>query len=220
MEPDRRRARELAAEYIAKGDPTGWFEPLYREREAGQSVVPWVELQPNPNLLDFWQRNPVDTSGKSALKIGCGLGDDAEQLAAWGFATTAFDISATAIQACRRRFPSSSVDYQTADLLVPPPAWTSRFDFVLESYTLQVLPPSVRAKAMQNVTEFVAPGGLLLFIARGRDDHDREGQMPWPLLRREFDPVAQFGLEQISFEDYYDAESPPARRFRVLYKKS
>jgi SAM-dependent methyltransferase len=220
MEPDRTRARQLAAEYVAKGDPAGWFEQLYREAEEGRSVVPWAELQPNPNLLDFWTRHSIETSGKLALKIGCGLGDDAEQLAAWGFDTTAFDVSATAIRDCRRRFPASLVHYVTADLLAPPPEWTGRFDFVLESYTLQVLPPTIRGSAIELVTQFVAPGGLLLFIARGREPHEPEGQMPWPLVRPELEAVASVGLRQLLFEDYYDAESPPVRRFRVLYQKS
>jgi 2-polyprenyl-3-methyl-5-hydroxy-6-metoxy-1,4-benzoquinol methylase len=219
MERDRTRARQLAAEYLAKGDPVGWFEQLYREGEQDKSVVPWAELGPNPNLLDFWRLNPLPADGKSALLVGCGFGDDAEQLASWGFDTTAFDVSATAIQACRRRFPSSPVHYQAADLLAPPPAWIASFDFVLESYTLQVLPPPVRAAAIRIVSEFVAPGGLLLLIARGRDEHDPEGQMPWPLLRRELEDVAQYGLRQLSFEDFPDAESPPVRRFRALYQK-
>src|ERR1700685_4501513 len=119
----RARARELAAESLAKGDPTGWFEQLYREAAEGVSVVPWADLRPNPNLIEFWSRQQIPTSGKSegktALKIGCGLGDDAEQLAAWGFETTAFDISASAIRACNQRFPSR-VSFHVADILHPP----------------------------------------------------------------------------------------------------
>lgn len=36
---------------------------------------------------------------RQPLVVGCGLGDDAEQLAAWGLKTTAFDISQSAIRA-------------------------------------------------------------------------------------------------------------------------
>jgi hypothetical protein len=107
-----------------------------------------------------------------------------------------------------------------ADLLAPPEEWLGRFDFVLECYTLQVLPPSVRSRAIELITQFVSPGGLLLLIARGRAPHESEGQMPWPLVRTELEAVSRLGLRQISFEDYYDAESPPVRRFRALYQKS
>ena len=218
--PDRARARQLAAEYLARGDATGWFEQLYQEAERGQSTVPWADLRPNPNLIEFWRYHPIPASGKIALKIGCGLGDDAEQLAAWGFQTTAFDISPSAIRACRERFTGSRVQYAVADLLNLPREWIGRFDFVLESYTLQVLPPSLREVAIRNVADLAGPGGRLLIIARGRDEPDPEGQMPWPLTRRELDAVAQSGMRQLSFEDYFDEnESPPARRFRALYEK-
>ncbi len=101
--PDRTRtrARELAAQFTAKGDPLGWFEALYREAESGATEIPWADRVPNPNLLDFWKLYPQESRDKSALIIGSGLGDDAEQLAAWGFQTTAFDISATAIIATK-----------------------------------------------------------------------------------------------------------------------
>jgi 2-polyprenyl-3-methyl-5-hydroxy-6-metoxy-1,4-benzoquinol methylase len=215
--PDRTRARELAAEYIAKGDPTGWFEQLYREAEAGTSVVPWAELQPSPNLLGFWKNQPTPSAGKKSLVIGCGLGDDAEQFADWGFSTTAFDVSESAVRACRRRFPDSPVEYVAADLLQPPEAWFRAFDFVFECNTLQVLPAELRSAAMNRAANFVREGGNLLVIARARDENDPQGQMPWPLTRRELKHFSEIGLRELSFEDFLDSEDPPVRRFRALY---
>src|SRR5260370_7643403 len=95
--PDRTRARELADEFNRKGDPTGWFEHLYREGEAGKSTVPWANLCPNPRLLDFWNTHAQLTAGKTALTIGSGFGDDAEHLATWGFRTPPFVLSDTPI---------------------------------------------------------------------------------------------------------------------------
>jgi SAM-dependent methyltransferase len=215
----RARARELAAEYLAKGDPTGWFEELYREAEQGTARVPWADLEPNPNLIEFWNRCPIASTGKRALNIGCGLGDDAELLAAWGFETTAFDISASAIEACKRRFRGTKVRYVPANLLNPPDQWLKSFDFVLESYTLQALPESVRGEALRRIADFVGEGGLLLLITRGREEQDENRAMPWPLTRRELDRLKQAGLEELAFEDYFDSESPPVRRFRVLYRR-
>ena len=57
--PDRTRARELAAQFTAKGDPLGWFDALYREAESGTTEIPWADLVPNPNLLDFWKLHPA-----------------------------------------------------------------------------------------------------------------------------------------------------------------
>jgi SAM-dependent methyltransferase len=220
--PDRTRARELAAEFLRKGDPTGWFEPLYQEGEAGKSIVPWVDLCTNPFLLGFWRTYPQQTAGKSALVIGCALGDDAQQLAAWGFRTTAFDISETAVRAAHKRFPSSTVEYVAANLLEALPAWRGAFDFVFEANTLQVLPSELRLQAIENIAGFLKPGGLLLVIARGREPSDPEGQMPWPLTRAELTAFTKAGLEEISFEDLFQVEEPagpPVRRFRALYRR-
>ncbi|MGC2464124.1 MAG: class I SAM-dependent methyltransferase [Candidatus Acidiferrum sp.] len=219
MPKDRTRARELAAEYIRRGDPTGWFEALYKEGKEGKSVVPWADGQKNPHLAEFWKAHPQRTKGKNALVIGCGLGDDAEQLAEWGYQATAFDISETAIRTAKKRFPKSSVEYRIANLLEPPAEWTHAFDFVLEVYTVQALPPSVRSRALQNVAAFVRPGGKLLVLARGREPHEPEGQLPWPLTRAELAEILRAGLKEESFEEYFDHEEPPARRYRVLHSR-
>lgn len=217
---DRTRARELAAEFYRRGDPTGWFEALYREAEEGKSTVPWADYHPTPLLVGFWMQHPLQTSGKSALVTGCGLGDDAEQLARWGFRTTAFDISETAIRSARKRFPSSKVDYHAADLLNPPTQWHGEFDFVLESHTLQALPAALRAQATKNIADFLRPTGHLLVIARRREPTDSEGQMPWPLTRAEISAFTEHGLEEVLFDIIADVEEPDVRRFRVLFRRS
>ena len=221
MERDRTRAIELARQSLAQGDPTGWFEQLYQEGEAGKSTIPWANLCPNPHLPDFWKSHPQPTAGKSALTVGSGLGDDAEQLAAWGFRTTAFDISETAIRTSRKRFPTTKVEYIAANLLDPPSSWRRAFHFVFEANTLQVLPAAFRLRAIENIAGFLCSGGLLLVIARAREPSDPEGQMPWPLTRAELSAFTTTGLEELSFEDFLDLEDPgePAvRRFRALYR--
>src|ERR1700722_5441280 len=216
---DRTRARELAAEFLRKGDPTGWFEALYKEGEAGESVVPWADRETNSGLIEFWRARPQATDGKKALVIACGLGDDAEQLAAWGFETTAFDISVTAIRIVTMRFPKSEVKYREADLFHPPAEWERKFDFVFEANTVQALPASIRAQAIQKIAGFVGPEGRLLAIVRGREAHEPEGEMPWPLTRAELAEFVRAGLAEESFEEYFDNEDPPARRFRVVYTR-
>jgi ubiquinone/menaquinone biosynthesis C-methylase UbiE len=157
--------------------------------------------------------------GKSALKIGSGLGDDAEELARRGFTTTAFDISETAIAWCRKRFPRSSVNYLTMDLFKAPQELEQRFDFVIESYTLQVLPPGLRKEAIRVISRFVRTDGALLVIARGREAGNPEGSMPWPLLRSELKEFETQGLREFSSDDFMDHEDPPVRRFRVVYER-
>src|SRR5262249_52868152 len=151
--------------------------------------------------------------GKRALVIGCGLGDDAEELARRQFRVVAFDISPTAIAWCRRRFPNSNVEYVAADLLEPPESWAGAFDFVLEVYTFQVLPPAFGQQVATKIGGWVAPGGTLLVVARGRDAADDPGAMPWPVTRDELAAFAGFGLREVCFEDFLDDETPPVRRF-------
>lgn len=197
-----------------------WFEELYaRAESSGLSVVPWADLAPNPNLVVWLHRERVDGRGKSVLVVGCGLGDDAEELSRRGFQVTAFDVSGSAIAIAAKRFPSSAVEYVAADLFQPPTDWAGRYDLVHEAYTLQVLPRGLRQKALGQLARFVAPDGKLLLIARARDDAEDPGELPWPLTRAELDAVTGFGFERIAIEDYFDDEVPPVRRFRAVYRR-
>jgi SAM-dependent methyltransferase len=218
--PDRRaRVRELAAEYVRKGDPLGWFEKLYQEAESGEAAIPWADMEPNSRLVEFWNAHPFETARKRALVIGSGLGDDSEQLAAWGFKTTGFDISRTAIEKTKERYPKTQVEYVVADLFHPPAIWIGSFDFVLEIYTLQSLPAELRPGAIEAIARFVAPRGRLLVIARGRGEGEPElPGPPWPLTRDEMDGFRRAGLTEEMFEDYAEPEPPWVRRFRALYR--
>jgi SAM-dependent methyltransferase len=215
-ERNRTTAREIAHRHLDAGDPLGWFEDLYSRAGEDASIIPWADLKPNPNLIQWLDQHSPFGSGL-ALKVGCGLGDDAEELARRGFKTTAFDIAATAIARCRARFPASPVSYFVADLFSAPNEWRGKFDLVLESYTLQVLPPHLRADAIKAIASFVSPGGTLLVITRGREPNEPEGRMPWPLTREELALFQSWELNETSFEDYTDNEQPPVRRFRATY---
>ena len=219
MARDRTRARQLAQESLARGDPVGWFEQVYSQADGNETDVPWADMAVNPRLASWLTRKNLSGAGRTALVVGCGLGDDAEKLASLGFHVIAFDVSATAVAWCRRRFPHSTVNYCAADLLAAPEEWTAAFDVVLESNTLQVLPANLRPSAIAQVARFVAPGGTLLVIARGRDASDDPGAMPWPLTKEELAAFSRFGLDEIRFEDFFDEETPPVRRFRVEYRR-
>lgn len=175
--PSRSAARALAHESIARGDPLAWFEELYSRAKDDPSAVPWADLGPNPNLVDWLRRQdrPASQDRLRALVVGCGLGDDAEELSRLGYQTTAFDISSSAIELCRRRFPDSRVDYVARDLFAAPASWTHAFELVLEAYALQVLPPELRLRAARAIASFVAVDGTLLVIARARGVEDPVG---------------------------------------------
>jgi SAM-dependent methyltransferase len=213
----RVRAREIARRYLNGGDSTGWFEELYSRADGDPATIPWADLVANPNLVEWLDRRGASVDHAKALTIGCGLGDDAEELVARGFDTTAFDISGTAIEWCASRFPRTRVHYLVADLFHTPPSWVRAFALVVESNTLQVFPNDERKRAIERIADLVAPGGTLLVIARGREEQEDPGEIPWPLTARELREFTNQGLVETSFEDYMDREDPPVRRFRVTY---
>ncbi|MEP7340071.1 MAG: class I SAM-dependent methyltransferase [Acidobacteriota bacterium] len=215
----RTRARELAKEFLDRGNPKGWFEAFYIEAKGDESAIPWANLTPNPEMVAWLDANAQAGEGRRALVIGCGLGDDAEAVAARGFAVTSFDISPQAIAWCKQRFPNSQVNYVVADLLAPPSEWQGTFDLVVEINTLQVLPEDLRQAAMKSTADFLAENGTLLVIARAREPEEDRGAMPWPLTRAELAEFETLGLAQVHFEEFFDDETPPARRFKVHCRK-
>ena len=228
---DREFIRSLAREHLSRGDATGWFDRLYQHAAGDPETIPWADLSPNSHLVAWLDREKIRGDRQSALVVGCGLGDDAEELRARGFTVTAFDIAPTAIDWCRKRFPNSNVSYVVADALNPPPEWSNKFDFIFEAYTLQALPAPQRHVAIDRIARLLAPQGRLLVVCRGRDATDTEGGLPWPLTLEDLSRFERAGLTQVGFEDFVEegakppaAEAaglaePPARRFRAVYRR-
>ena len=216
IDPNLSRVQELAQKSYARNDPTGWFEELYSTAVGDESAIPWAKLQVNPNLAS-WIEKDLQGRGKTALVVGSGLGDDAEALAELGFEVTGFDISPTAIAWCQRRFPNTKVNYIVDDLLQPSQIGDRQFDFILESYTLQALPASVRPQGMKTIARLLASGGTLLIICRGRDADEPTKDLPFPLTKEELTYFEELGLQRVEFEDYIQPKDSSIRRFRVEY---
>jgi SAM-dependent methyltransferase len=212
VDEKRDLARELASRHYAAGDPLGWFEALYQHSNRDFAVIPWADREVNPHLAAWCQRESLPLPGQKTVVIGCGLGDDAEFLAARGAIVTAFDLSETAIAWCRERFPNSPVHYQVANLLEFPPG----YDLAVEIYTLQAMPLDLRAQAIQAAGRLASQ---LLVICRGRDESDPPGQLPWPLTKTDLDLLTQTGLANVSFEDFDDPFEPGKRRFRSFWRR-
>lgn len=126
---------------VAEEKPNDWFETLYSNSNESGEGVPWANMSPHPIFKDWLDQNKNCGEGKTALVIGCGMGDDAIALEQNGFSVTAFDVSESAIELCKKRFPHSEVNFVQADLIEGIPEWQGQFDFVLEIYTIQALPP-------------------------------------------------------------------------------
>lgn len=219
MADEQRTAREIVQEHLERGDCVGWFEPFYALAEGNSAAIPWAASGPRRDLVQWAQESHAAGNGQSALVIGCGLGDDAEFLAELGYRVTAFDVSPTAIDWCKDRFPETAVDYQVADMFTPPTNWLGGFDLVVEDYIVQALPPEMRVASVQAVAAFPAPAGLLLAIGRGIDDIALRSGPPWPLTQEELALFEQAGLLRGRFHREIDPADSIRFRYRAEFQR-
>lgn len=203
MSLSKEEARELARAVwkraVERGEARSWFETFYAEAHGDVSRIPWADPEGHPLFVEWLAGRPGD--GMRALVVGCGLGEDAEAARRAGYRVTAFDLSSTAIDWCRRIWPDSEVEYRAADLFDAPSEWEEAFDLVVEVYTLQALPPDVREQATAAIARFVKPSGRLLVVTRGRtSDEPAPEDPPWPLTREDLAVFASHGLAELAFE--------------------
>ena len=170
------------------------FEAIYAGAESGATKPPWDYGAARPQLVEWAEERNLTGHGQEALVVGCGYGADAEFLAERGYRTTAFDFSPTAVAGARRKHPDTDVTYAVADVLGLPDSWTGSFDLVVESLTVQSMPPAQHRVAAQNIAALVAPGGTLLVLAIAGDDGSEVTGPPWPLTRAEVEVFADAGL--------------------------
>lgn len=209
--------QKLSEEFVAKGDPTGWFEEIYRASGGEHGQVPWADLVPNPCLVSWLKNN--EAPGERAIVVGCGLGDDVDFLAREGFAVTGFDIAQTAIAMSRKRFPAIAERFQVADLFAIPPGWEQSYDLVFECNTIQALTGELRVKALNAIATLVAPKGVVLVSCRSRNAGEKENAFPLPLDHHEIAGFERAGLKRLAIETYLDDQQPPVPHFFACYQR-
>lgn len=97
--------KQMVKEHQDKDEPTSWCDSIYKDAQGDYTKVFWADLESNPYLLQYLKKNR--TKNKKAIVIGCGVGDDAKSLSDAGYEVTAFDISPSAIDLCKKRYPHS-----------------------------------------------------------------------------------------------------------------
>ena len=212
----RARTRELQAEFAESGDPTGWFEALYKESGGNNELIPWADLTPNKYFHAWAESTVLQGEGRTALVVGCGLGDDARYLYDLGFKVTAFDISPTAIEWAKKLHADTDIVFEACDLFQPFRGWLGAFEFVLEIYTIQPLPLEVRPQVIDAISGFVAENGKLVVVTRGREDDVEPDILPWPMSRKDLSRFEHNGFTQTDFVQMPGEEDEPPR-FVVEY---
>lgn len=193
--------------------PNDRLQSFYAGVYARGTAPPWDHEGPHGHLLHWLEqrarldRTEVDGEGRTAVVVGCGYGRDAAHLASLGFRTTGFDFVPEAVAEARRRHADAGLDLRVADVFDLPTEWTGAFDLVLESLTIQSIPPQRRAEATAAVASLVAPGGALVIIASASDAEEEYAGPPWPLTRADIDRFGRHGLEPVII----DRVGPPDR---------
>ncbi|NVJ54034.1 MAG: class I SAM-dependent methyltransferase [Campylobacteraceae bacterium] len=201
-------------------NPTGWFDKIYQSANGDYKEVFWADLEPSPYLISWLKEDKITKENKTAIVIGCGVGDDAEALSEFGFEVIAFDISPTAIELCKKRFPNSKVNYTVEDLFDYPKDWFESFDVVYECNTIQVLPNLYRKKAREAMSNLIAKNGYILVSCRSRKEGTMLDVIPMPLAKSEMDEFVNLdNLKEISFLAYDDTQEPPVPHYFGIYKK-
>ncbi len=211
--------RQMVREYQERDDPLGWFDSIYTDAEGDHTAVFWADLEPNPYLVDWLEKHPLEGKKKKAIAIGCGVGDDAEIMAEYGYEVTAFDIAPTAIELCKKRYKNTSVTYIVADLFNFNDSWLDAYDLVYECNTIQVLPGNYRLKAMKAMVNLLASSGTLLVSCRSRNRGENKDDIPLPLDKDEIDTFLALGLTESTFLAYDDTQVPSVPHFFATYAK-
>jgi SAM-dependent methyltransferase len=195
-----------------------FFASVYDQADGDPSAIPWADLKPKDRLVDWLSTHPG--SGKTAIDVACGLGDNAIALAQAGYATTAFDLSETAVDWARRRFGDCDVDFRVGDLLALPARWMGAFDLAHEAYTIQSVPPNLQPQISAAVAGLVAKGGRLLVYTRIRPDGAAVSGPPWPITHLQAEVFSELGL-QIEKDAQFDLVRPDRvipHRFTVWHR--
>lgn len=203
------------------------FDSIYREAHGDASQVPWAHARANPALVSWLNAEAAGRvrPGARAVVVGCGLGDDVLELLNRGYDASGFDISPTAIDWARRRFSAHADAFMVGDLLALPTRFRHRFDLVVEAYTIQSVEPPVRAAMAAAIAQLACPRGLILTIARGREESEPLESVqgpPWPLTTSELTDLfcAEGWCPTRTPDSFDDDESPPKRRIRATFTRS
>lgn len=200
-----------AAAAVLRDRATGWFDDLYRDAAGNPAVVPWAQLESHPYVRGWLDQPGLDVVGVDAVVVGCGLGDDAAELARRGCRVTAFDISPAAVAWARDRFADLTVEepapggitWEVADVLGLPDRLVGAFGLVVEVRTVQSLPGTLRDAAMQGIASLAGPGGWVVAttLLATSDEASRtwEGP-PWAQAPAELAAWRVDGLERISLD--------------------
>ncbi len=109
--------------------------------------------------------------GARVLDVPCGQGRHAHLLAEAGYDVQGVDLSRDLLALATRRGTGPNLKYRRADMRRLPPAWSGRFDAVLNLFTSFgfFFDPADDARVVAEFARVLKPGGLLVWHGASRD---------------------------------------------------
>lgn len=118
--------------------------------------------------LEVWRNElTVYSDGKPVLELGCGIGNDARQITAYGLEVISLDIGFKFLTQC------SDIDGcfpVNADVSAPLPFTDNAFGFVLASLSLHYFTWPATLLIADEISRVLHPGGMLLLRVNSTDD--------------------------------------------------
>ena len=200
----------------------------YYDREFGSG---YGHQYPESHVIKIYHRvlakdlNLTGAGTQTLLDFGCGTGANAAFFASKGFDVYGVDISAVAIQKCRRALPDIAEHFQTVD---PKPddgdlPFEGPFDIVFSNQVLYFLSDSDLAARLRTLIDRLKRGGIFVATMIGARHylcrhstpaHDGLRRVTAPAPAKPVQPAARAG--QPVFMRFTESEDHLCRQFAGL----
>ena len=144
-----------------------------RYRQVHGQDLQWFASSPSPIVGEILARYNIN--GR-LLEIGCGEGRDAGFLLARGYDVLATDVSPSAIDYARKRFPEFADRFQVLDCLTE--QVNEKFDFIYAVAVIHMLVlDEDRNGFYRFIREHLAPGGMALICTMGNGEWEMQSDI-------------------------------------------
>jgi len=203
---------------IGSGLNPDMTDRLYEQARSDSGALPWGRDGAHPSLIAWLnaEASGLVRPGSRAVIAGCGLADDAAELAGRGYDVEAFDASPVAVEWARQRHPVLSGSITRADARTPPSRWRRRFDLVVGLDLLAWLDAEARPDVVEGLASLAHPHGCVFSLERG----ERAGFEGVSLSAEELAGLySRARLAPVTaLDDFEDDGLPPTRWLRGAFR--
>ena len=146
-----------------------------RYRQVHEQQLQWSSEEASPIVAETIREFSIPLQAK-LLEIGCGEGRDAELLLGQGFDLLATDVSAEAVEYCRRKMPDYAGHFQVLDCVAGELA--EDFDFIYAVAVVHMLVLDEDRDGFYTfIREHLGPGGIGLICTMGNGTVERQSDI-------------------------------------------